>query len=126
MAPIARRSAPKTRFPLASFGHSLKPSNAFVLGKLTADGRRADIRVVPIQRERTPVPPSPAPEDEWVDMQVEDEPPADSRPPTRKRKWTTNLRHWVANYRDEYLRVLVTREGLLGEEPFCSCGQPAS
>ncbi|KAJ7797241.1 hypothetical protein B0H14DRAFT_3493974 [Mycena olivaceomarginata] len=37
-----------------------------------------------------------------------------------------NLRHWVANYRDQYLRVLVTREGLLGEEQSCSCGQPAS
>ncbi|KAJ7750769.1 hypothetical protein B0H14DRAFT_3513347 [Mycena olivaceomarginata] len=125
----SKKKRAKNTFSLASFGHSLKPSNAVRAGKLTADGRRADIRVVPIQRERTPVPPSPAPEDEWVDMQVDDEPPADSRPP-RKRKWyaTTddNLRHWVANYRDEYLRVLVTREGLLGEEPFCSCGQPAS
>ncbi|KAJ7691679.1 hypothetical protein B0H14DRAFT_3531790, partial [Mycena olivaceomarginata] len=37
-----------------------------------------------------------------------------------------NLRHWVENYRDEYLRVLVTREGFLGEELSCSCGQPAS
>ncbi|KAJ7821082.1 hypothetical protein B0H14DRAFT_3471764 [Mycena olivaceomarginata] len=98
-------------------------------GKLTADRRRADIRVVPIQRERAPVPPSPAPEDDWVDMQVDDEPPADSRPP-RKRKWyaTTddNLRHWVANYRDEYLRVLVTREGSWARKSSCSCGQPAS
>ncbi|KAJ7786999.1 hypothetical protein B0H14DRAFT_2629889 [Mycena olivaceomarginata] len=68
------------------------------------------------------VPPSPAPEDEWVDMQVDDEPPADSRPP-RKRKWTTIFDIGWQNYRDEYLRVLVTREGLLGEEPFCSCGQ---
>ncbi|KAJ7731187.1 hypothetical protein B0H14DRAFT_3517920 [Mycena olivaceomarginata] len=125
----SKKKRAKNTFSLASFGHSLKPSNAVRAGKLTADGRRVDIRVVPIQCERTPVPPSPAPEDEWVDMQVDDEPPADSRPP-RKRKWyaTTddNLRHWVANYRDEYLRVLVTREGLLGEEPFCSCGQPAS
>ncbi|KAJ7820067.1 hypothetical protein B0H14DRAFT_3472555 [Mycena olivaceomarginata] len=103
----SKKKRAKNTFSLASFGHSLKPSNAVRAGKLTADGRRADIRVVPIQCERTPVPPSPAPEDEWVDMQVDDEPPADSRPP-RKRKWyaTTddNLRHWVANYRDEYLR----------------------
>ncbi|KAJ7870752.1 hypothetical protein B0H14DRAFT_3439844 [Mycena olivaceomarginata] len=104
----SKKKRAKNTFSLASFGHSLKPSNAVRAGKLTADGRQADIRVVPIQRERTPVPPSPAPEDEWVDMQDD------------------NLRHWVANYRDEYLRVLVTREGLLGEEPFCSCGQPAS
>ncbi|KAJ7756133.1 hypothetical protein B0H14DRAFT_2635188 [Mycena olivaceomarginata] len=125
----SKKKRAKNTFSLASFGLSLKPSNAVRAGKLTADGRRADIRVVPIQRECAPVPPSPAPEDEWVDMQVDDEPPADSRPP-RKRKWyaTTdnNLRHWVANYRDEYLHVLVTREGLLGEESSCSCGQPAS
>jgi hypothetical protein len=30
----------------------------------------------------------------------------------------------VANYRDEYLRVLVTREGFMGEKPCCPCGQP--
>ncbi|KAJ7791305.1 hypothetical protein B0H14DRAFT_3500649 [Mycena olivaceomarginata] len=95
----SKKKRAKNTFSLASFGHSLKPSNA-----------------VP----RThPGPSVSCPEDEWVDMQVDDEPPADSRP-TRKRKWyaTTddNLRHWVANYRDEYLRVLVTREGLLGEE----------
>jgi hypothetical protein len=82
----SKKKRTKNKFSLASFGLSLKPSNAVRAGKLTADGRRADIRVVPIQRERTPVPPSPAPEDDWVDMQVDDEPPADSRPP-RKRKW---------------------------------------
>ncbi|KAJ7862664.1 hypothetical protein B0H14DRAFT_3444602 [Mycena olivaceomarginata] len=35
-----------------------------------------------------------------------------------------NLRHWVANYRDNYLRVLVSREGFMGEEPCCPCSQP--
>jgi hypothetical protein len=82
----SKKKRAKNTFSLASFGLSLKPSNAARAGKLTADRRRADIRVVPIQREHAPVPPSPAPKDEWVDMQVDDEPPADSRPP-RKRKW---------------------------------------
>jgi hypothetical protein len=36
-----------------------------------------------------------------------------------------NLRHWVTNYCDDYLRVLVTREGFMGEEACCPCGQPA-
>ncbi|KAJ7352102.1 hypothetical protein DFH08DRAFT_805383 [Mycena albidolilacea] len=52
------------------------------------EGRPVDIRVVPIQRKHAPVPLPPALEDEWVDMQVDDEPPADSRPPG-KQKWTT-------------------------------------
>ncbi|KAJ6448526.1 hypothetical protein C8R45DRAFT_947906 [Mycena sanguinolenta] len=47
----------------------------------------------------------------------------------RKRKWyaTTDepLRHWVLNYRDAYLRALVTREGFMGEDAACFCGQPA-
>ncbi|KAJ7302497.1 hypothetical protein DFH08DRAFT_636654, partial [Mycena albidolilacea] len=36
------------------------------------------------------------------------------------------LRHWVANFRDEYLRVLVTQEGFMGQEPCCPCGQPGT
>jgi hypothetical protein len=36
-----------------------------------------------------------------------------------------NLRHWVANYRDNYLRVLVSREGFMGKEPCCPCSKPA-
>ncbi|KAF8133498.1 hypothetical protein K438DRAFT_2128575 [Mycena galopus ATCC 62051] len=35
------------------------------------------------------------------------------------------LAHWVHNYRDVYLRVLVTREGPMGEEGECSCGAPS-
>ncbi|KAJ7615463.1 hypothetical protein FB45DRAFT_1035452 [Roridomyces roridus] len=50
-------------------------------------------------------------------------------PRTRKRKrYATSddaLKHWVDKYRDEYLRVLVTREGLMGEGTTCSCGLAA-
>ncbi|KAJ7823335.1 hypothetical protein B0H14DRAFT_3088913 [Mycena olivaceomarginata] len=121
----------KNTFSLQSWGHSLNAPNNIRVAKLTADGRRADIQVVPIQRERGLVPPPPAFEDdyEWEDMQVDDEPPATMRPPRKRKRYTTtdnNLRHWVEKYRDQYLRVLVTREGLLGEEQTCSCGQPAS
>ncbi|KAJ7888055.1 hypothetical protein B0H14DRAFT_3430251 [Mycena olivaceomarginata] len=100
MAPTRLRSAPKNTFSLQSWGHSLNAPNNIRAAKLTADGRRADIQVVPIQREHGLVPPPPAFEDdyEWEDMQDD------------------NLRHWVEKYRDQYLRILVTREGLLGEE----------
>ncbi|KAF7346681.1 CxC2 domain-containing protein [Mycena sanguinolenta] len=45
----------------------------------------------------------------------------------RKRKWYAStdepLRYWTTNYRDAYLRVLVTREGpLKQEQDTCSCG----
>ncbi|KAJ7861829.1 hypothetical protein B0H14DRAFT_3445083 [Mycena olivaceomarginata] len=114
----------KNTFSLQSWGHSLNAPNNIRAAKLTADGRRADIQVVPIQRERGLVPPPPAFEDdyEWEDMQVDDEPPATMRPPRKRKRYTTtddNLRHWVEKYRDQYLRVLVTREGLLGEEQTC-------
>ncbi|KAF7378027.1 CxC2 domain-containing protein [Mycena sanguinolenta] len=44
----------------------------------------------------------------------------------RKRYATTDepLRHWVQNYRNGYLRVLVTREGPMGENAACQCGEP--
>ncbi|KAJ7790897.1 hypothetical protein B0H14DRAFT_2625555 [Mycena olivaceomarginata] len=160
----------KNVYSLQSFGHSLKVSNTVHTAKLTADGRRADIRLKinvlclriapwsdfcslrrraklvgvpdllrgitygPIRLSGLYVFPVFRPSGLFQhgynkDIQVDDEPSVDRRPP-RKRKWyaTTddNLRHWVANYRDQYLRVLVTREGLLGEEQSCSCGQPAS
>lgn len=76
----------KNMYSLQSFGHTLAKPSAVRAAKLTADGRRADIQIVPIQRERAPAPPPPDLEDEWVDMQVDEEPPVDSRPP-RKRKW---------------------------------------
>ncbi|KAJ7619486.1 hypothetical protein FB45DRAFT_1033340 [Roridomyces roridus] len=51
------------------------------------------------------------------------------QPRTRKRKRYAAsddaLKHWVHNYRDEYLRVLMTREGLMGEGTTCSCGLAA-
>jgi hypothetical protein len=80
----------KNIFSLSLFGHSLKPTNTVCAGKLTADGRHADTQVVPIWHKHTLVSPPPAPEDEWVDMQVDDEPPADSQPP-QKRKWYATM-----------------------------------
>ncbi|KAJ7354323.1 hypothetical protein DFH08DRAFT_955717 [Mycena albidolilacea] len=116
---INKNKHTKNVYSLQSFGPTLAKPSAVRAAKLTADGRRTDIQIVPIQRERAPAPLPPDPEDEWVDMQVDDEPPVDSRPP-RKQKWyattDTNLRHWAENYRDEYLRVLVSREGFLGEQ----------
>ncbi|KAJ6458779.1 hypothetical protein C8R45DRAFT_764179, partial [Mycena sanguinolenta] len=32
---------------------------------------------------------------------------------------------WVHNYRDSFLRVLLTREGPMGQGNVCSCGQPS-
>ncbi|KAJ7831464.1 hypothetical protein B0H14DRAFT_3464063 [Mycena olivaceomarginata] len=66
----------------------------------------------------------------WLDVPDTHLPDAEATTrPKRKRKWYTttdaNLRHWVANFRDDYLRVLVTREGLMGQDSVCSCGQPA-
>ncbi|KAF7343557.1 CxC2 domain-containing protein [Mycena sanguinolenta] len=71
-------------------------------------------------------------DDQWLD--VLDDPLSETEPEThtkrkgqRKRKWYAstddNLRYWTANYREEYLRALVTREGPIDEvEGRCSCG----
>ncbi|KAJ7903747.1 hypothetical protein B0H14DRAFT_3421928 [Mycena olivaceomarginata] len=69
-------------------------------------------------------------DNDWLDVPDTQLPEAEATTrPKRKRKWyaTTdaNLRHWVANFRDDYLRVLVTREGLMGQDSVCSCSRPA-
>ncbi|KAJ7358346.1 hypothetical protein DFH08DRAFT_802181 [Mycena albidolilacea] len=87
----ARRGLADSSFhkvEVTSGNYSQQNENGMVAHVPSMPTRRVDIRVVPIQRECTLVPPPPAPEDEWVDMQAVDEPPADSRPP-QKRKWTT-------------------------------------
>ncbi|KAJ7867181.1 hypothetical protein B0H14DRAFT_3441876 [Mycena olivaceomarginata] len=67
-------------------------------------------------------------DDDWLDMPSE----VNNMEPmsrARKRKWYTTtddaLHHWVANFRDAYLRVLVTREGGMGQDSACSCGEHA-
>ncbi|KAJ7763898.1 hypothetical protein B0H14DRAFT_3510550 [Mycena olivaceomarginata] len=69
-------------------------------------------------------------DNDWIDVPDTQLPETEAMThPKRKRKWYTttdaNLCHWAANFRDDYLRVLVTREGLMGQDPVCSCGQPA-
>ncbi|KAJ7358297.1 hypothetical protein DFH08DRAFT_953471 [Mycena albidolilacea] len=97
-----------------------------------SDGeRRAAVRSLPIQWERDNPPiPDAADDTDWLDLLDESfgTDPDTGHQRKRKRKWYATmddpLRHWVANYRDEYLRVLVTREGFMGEKPCCPCGQP--
>ncbi|KAF8195150.1 hypothetical protein K438DRAFT_1968480 [Mycena galopus ATCC 62051] len=51
-------------------------------------------------------------DDDWADVLPTDDSLGDD-----------NLCHWVHNYRDAYLHVLVTREGFMGEESVCQCGE---
>ncbi|KAJ7799448.1 hypothetical protein B0H14DRAFT_3886073 [Mycena olivaceomarginata] len=133
-----RRKRAKNVFSLESFGYSLQPpaassSASARAGNLTSDGRRADVQALPIRHERLAPAPGPTPattldDDDWVDLPAEEEPRADGAPKRKRKRYATtddNIRHWVANYRDVYLRVLVTREGFMGEAPVCPCGQPA-
>ncbi|KAF8208554.1 hypothetical protein K438DRAFT_1961156 [Mycena galopus ATCC 62051] len=120
-------------FSLQSFGHALNTPTVPPIaraGHLTADGRRADVDLIVLDRDN----PGPSTgvdnNDDWLDIPGNDyEDVATARPNTtrkRKQKWyaTTDdpLRHWVSNYRDEYLRVLMTREGKMGMGDECPCG----
>ncbi|KAJ7695539.1 hypothetical protein B0H14DRAFT_3530148 [Mycena olivaceomarginata] len=134
----SKRKKAKNTFSLGTFGYnnlhassSTSTSAGARTGNLTADGRRAAVRSLPIQWERDNPPiPDAADDTDWLDLPDESfgTDPDTGHQRKRKRKWyaTTDdpLRHWVANYRDEYLRVLVTREGFMGEKPCCPCGQP--
>ncbi|KAJ7805529.1 hypothetical protein B0H14DRAFT_2611299 [Mycena olivaceomarginata] len=120
-------------FSLQSFGHTLRDANPLQAraGSLSADGCRADVQFVQLEHEHgsgsgADSSASFAPQDdgdEWQDLPEN----LVSTPllGSRKRKWyattDSNLRHWVENYRDTYLRVLVTREGPMGHEGPCSC-----
>ncbi|KAJ7862390.1 hypothetical protein B0H14DRAFT_3444766 [Mycena olivaceomarginata] len=124
-------------FSLQSFGHMLRDANPLHAraGNLSADGCRADVQFVQLDHEHgsgsgADSSASFAPQDdsdEWQDLPEN----LVSTPllGSRKRKWyattDSNLRHWVENYRDAYLRVLVTREGPMGHEGPCSCGKTA-
>ncbi|KAF7342685.1 CxC2 domain-containing protein [Mycena sanguinolenta] len=133
----------KNIYSLGSFGHSLTTPSSTAppvarTGHLSADRRRADIRVISLEQE-TSAPISGGysttdlghdQDDNWLDLPDEStSAPTGSTSKKRKRKWyaTTDeaLRYWANNYRDAYLRVLVIREGLMGEELSCRCGQDA-
>ncbi|KAJ7729882.1 hypothetical protein B0H14DRAFT_3518187 [Mycena olivaceomarginata] len=66
--------------------------------------------------------------DEWQDLPAENL-ISPERLSSRKRKryaaTDASLQHWVEGFRDAYLRVLVTREGPMGQEGLCSCGEAA-
>ncbi|KAF8139162.1 hypothetical protein K438DRAFT_1996294 [Mycena galopus ATCC 62051] len=124
----------KNLFSLKAFGHdSLQPSARACAGHLSADGRRADVQVFPIRSEGSTSVSDPSLnlDDDWEDVLLTASSEVNlGRENSRcKRKWyaTTddNLRHWVNNYRDAYLRVLITREGLMGAEDICQCGEAA-
>ncbi|KAJ7301216.1 hypothetical protein DFH08DRAFT_978997 [Mycena albidolilacea] len=129
------RKRTKNVYSLRDFGHSLQeaPRSTPVAraGNLSADGRRADIQHIPLESQSRPSSSATPPvdyDDDWLDMPSE----VNNMEPmsrARKRKWyaTTDdaLRHWVANFRDAYLRVLVTREGRMGQDSTCSCGEHA-
>ncbi|KAJ7303090.1 hypothetical protein DFH08DRAFT_977305 [Mycena albidolilacea] len=134
MRPQKKRT--KTTFSLQSFGHSLSNSLPVRTGHLADDGRRATVQPVPVSYElanpatSTLFSTSTDDDNDWLDVPDTQLPEAEATTrPKRKRKWyaTTdaNLRHWVANFCDDYLRVLVTREGLMGQDSVCSCGRPA-
>ncbi|KAJ7701736.1 hypothetical protein B0H14DRAFT_3527423 [Mycena olivaceomarginata] len=93
-------------FSLQSFGHTLRDSATpptARAGNLSADGRRADVQFVPLRQESHRGESSDQPanqdnEDDWQDL------------PGETTGFDDNLRYWVENFRDAYLRVLVTRE----------------
>ncbi|KAF7361555.1 CxC2 domain-containing protein [Mycena sanguinolenta] len=133
------RKQNKNVFSLASFGHSLAPAPISTpvarTGHLSADRRRADTQTISLDDASSSAPSTRNLEDEanWLDVPVDLDSAVLPRTVVvgtrkRKRKWyaTTDeaLRHWTQNYRDDFLRVLITREGLMDENAACNCGQP--
>ncbi|KAJ7776669.1 hypothetical protein B0H14DRAFT_3508251 [Mycena olivaceomarginata] len=135
------RKRTRNIFSLQSFGHSLRdpastPSTART-GNLTSDGRRTNVQIIELQPPEHPSGPPPpvditSDDDDWQDLPGPNtagsvHTSSATQNPARKRKWyaTTDdsLRYWVQNFRDEYLRVLITREGTMGDVGLCSCGE---
>ncbi|KAJ7788324.1 hypothetical protein B0H14DRAFT_3504322 [Mycena olivaceomarginata] len=133
----------KNVYLLQSFGHSLRGSQPAPApappvaraGNLSSDRCRADVQLIPLrQNPCLSVLSTDSNDDAWVD--VADPPDNDTATlghdaglpahRKRKRKWyaTTDnsLGHWVDNFRDAYLRVLMTREGTMGQNQ-CPCGR---
>jgi hypothetical protein len=142
-------------FSLQSFGHTLRdgsPVQAHA-GNLSADGCRADMQYIQLQDEhesgfRAKLSASFADQDngdKWQDLPTENVAPTQLLSSRKRKRYAatvsyalrtaffvpdrclqdSNLRHWVENFRDTYLRVLVTREGPMGQEALCSCGETA-
>ncbi|KAJ7707270.1 hypothetical protein B0H14DRAFT_2646846 [Mycena olivaceomarginata] len=127
--PIKRR---RNVYSLSSFGHSLKESPQVArAGNLTADGRRADVRIFPLDSEAGPssTAGSSVLDDDtnWLDManDLGCKRGSDSDGAASEAGMDDALRYWVTNFRDQYLRVLVAREGRMGQVGTCSCGEPA-
>ncbi|KAJ7789965.1 hypothetical protein B0H14DRAFT_3502247 [Mycena olivaceomarginata] len=143
--PLAPQTAPSVRkrpkqknvFSLKSFGHSLNESPAPPVaraGNLTADGRRANVQSIPLDSEHHPSSASRSllQDDDWLDMESSADLDTGDNATTaqgrglRKRKryaaTDNTLQYWVTNFRDAYLRVLVSREGRMGQDGACSCG----
>ncbi|KAJ7784055.1 hypothetical protein B0H14DRAFT_2630667 [Mycena olivaceomarginata] len=128
---VRKRPKQKNVFSLKSFGHSLNESPAPPVaraGNLTADGRRANVQSIPLDSEHHPSSAS-GPllqDDDWLDMESSaDLDTGDNATAAQGRglRATDNaLQYWVTNFRDAYLRVLVSREGCMGQDGTCSCG----
>jgi hypothetical protein len=142
-------------FSLQLFGHTLRDADPLqaCAGGFLADGRRADIQLFSLQAEHESGPGAESSAsfasqddgDEWQDLPAENL-ISPERLSSRKRKryaatvsyplraaffvadrclQDASLQHWVEGFRDAYLRVLVTREGPMGQEGLCSCGEAA-
>ncbi|KAF7377131.1 CxC2 domain-containing protein [Mycena sanguinolenta] len=132
--PIPKKR-PKNVYSLQDFGHSLRASGISAAprarsGNLSADGRRADVALIALK------PPALQQSsaslhnnnNDWLDLHdYSDLTAGVSTQRLRKRKWyaTTDdaLAHWVHNYRDPYLRILITCDGTMGQDGVCSCGK---
>ncbi|KAF7340634.1 C2H2-type domain-containing protein [Mycena sanguinolenta] len=132
--PIPKKR-PKNVYSLQDFGHSLRASGISAAprarsGNLSADGRRADVALIALkppalQQSSASLHDD---DDDWLDLHdYSDLTAGVSTQRLRKRKWyaTTDdaLAHWVHNYRDPYLRILITRDGTMGQDGVCSCGK---
>ncbi|KAF8160335.1 hypothetical protein K438DRAFT_1985759 [Mycena galopus ATCC 62051] len=112
---FASRKRSKNVYSLQAFGHSsFRHPSAARAGHLSADGRRVDFEIFPLRTEpsASTADSSLHLDDDWVD-----ELPTD-RKKMGKRKWYATM------YHDAYLRVLVIREGFMGEDGQCQCGDP--
>ncbi|KAF7377674.1 CxC2 domain-containing protein [Mycena sanguinolenta] len=130
-----KKKRAKNVFSLKSFGHSLAQPSFARASHMSADGRRASVQPIPVHilhASTSAASASNFEDSDWLDVPdmndaaSEAEAEGGTKPP-HKRKWYAPtdepLRYWTANYRDAYLRVLVTREGPANrEQDPCSCG----
>ncbi|KAF7347975.1 CxC2 domain-containing protein [Mycena sanguinolenta] len=130
----SKKKRAKNVFSLQSFGHSLAQPSFARTGHMSADGRRASVQHIPIDLSHASMSAASAPnfeDDNWLDVPemngAASDPETEVGVRPHKRKWYTAtdkpLQYWTANYRDAYLRVLVTHEcPMKQEQDSCSCG----